>query len=60
MLGQFIYDTTSVSDMQFQGPPLTKDQQRQAMRNNIDSFNQQFGQQAGHPTYQQPYAGNRR
>lgn len=55
MLSPYIYDTSSFSDRQYQGPPMTVDQQRQAMGNHLDSFDQQFGAQASQASYQQPY-----
>lgn len=62
MLGTFIYDTRSVSELQYQSIPRTKDQRRQEMRDRLDNFDQQFGAQAGQATYQQQYAyaGTRR
>lgn len=60
MLGSFIYDTGSVPEMQYQGPPMTNDQRRQEMGKHLDSFDQQFAQQAGPVMYQQSYGGTRR
>lgn len=60
MLGPFIYDTRSVPEVQYQTAPMSTDQRRQEMRYRLDSFDQQFGAQAGQAMYQQPYAGTRR
>lgn len=60
MLGQYIYDTRSMSEMQYQGPPKTKEERRQEMRNHLDRFDRQFGLQAGQATYEQSYTGTRR
>lgn len=60
MLGPYIYDTSSASDMQYQGPPMTIDQRRQGMSNYLGSFDQQFAVQGGQAGYQQSYASARR
>jgi hypothetical protein len=42
MLDQFIADTRNVSELQYQGPSMTKEQRLQEIKGRFRSFDQQF------------------
>lgn len=62
MLGTYIYDTHSPSEVPYQGQPKTKEQRRHEMKNSLDNFDQRFGIYTSQASHQQGYGytGTRR